>query len=148
MKGQQEIVGLMIIIIILVFAVLFFFTLSFKTPSLPTVKEVTKATSILNIISKVNLCDQVTLEEAIKSCIQYRGAGLSCNKNPCDLIKEETEKMLKQLLRPKESFNMTITTKDKDYLWFGNCKGDTIATSRKIPLESTIIDVKLFICKE
>ncbi|MBI4155462.1 hypothetical protein HY498_05255 [Candidatus Woesearchaeota archaeon] len=145
MKGQQEIVGLLIIIIILVFAVLFFFTLSFKTPSLPTIKEVTKATSVLNIISKVNLCDQVSLEEAVKSCSKSINA---CNKNACELVKEETEKMLKQLLRPKESFNMSISQENKNILEFGNCKGDTITTSRKIPLEFAIIDVKLFICKE
>ncbi len=144
-KAQQEIVGLMVIVIILVFAVLFFLMLSSKTTELPSLKEVAEATSTLNIISKVNLCHETTLEEAVKLCSQNLNA---CNKNACELVKEESVKMLKLILKPKEAFTMNITKDDISILEFGNCKGDIIVTSRKIPMELSVIDLKLALCRE
>lgn len=144
-KAQQEIVGLMVIVIILVFAVLFFLMLSSKTPELPSLKDVAEATSTLNIISKVNLCPEVTLEEAVKLCSQNLN---TCNKNACELVKEESTKMLKLILKPKEAFKMSITKDESSILEFGSCIGDTIVTSRKIPMELSVIDLKLSLCNQ
>lgn len=144
-KAQQEIVGLMIIIVILTFAILFFVILSFNNPPLPRIKDVTEATSILNIISQVNVCDQVNLEEAVKSCALSTNI---CNKNACELVKEETQKMLRLILKPKEGYNITIKEANRDILDFGDCKGDRIASSRKIPTYTSVIDLNLVICKE
>ncbi len=144
-KAQQEIVGLLIIIVLLVFGVLFFLMLSYKTPSLPSVKEVSKATSMLNIMAKVTLCPNTNLEEAVKLCSQSQ---IACNRNACDLVKEETSKMLGLLLKPKETFKILIIDNDREVLAFGECNGDTIVTSRKIPTQTSLIDLKLSLCKE
>ena len=144
-KAQQEIVGLLVIIVLLVFSVLFFLMLSYNNPSLPSIKEVSKATSILNILSKVTLCQDISLEEVVKLCSQSQNA---CSKNACDLAKEETEEMLRLLLKPKETFKVIALYNDKEILSLGDCKGDAIATSRKIPTQTSIIDLKLSVCKE
>jgi len=135
----------MVIVIILVFAVLFFLMLSQKTTELPSLKEVAEATSTLNIISKVNLCPEVTLEEAVKLCSQNLNA---CSKNACELVKEESTKMLKLILKQKEAFKMSITKDDSPTLEFGSCIGDIIVTSRKIPMELSVIDLKLALCNK
>ena len=143
--AQQEIIGLLIIIILLVFGVLTFVTLSYKNPSLPTVKDVSKSTSMLNIISKVTLCTEINLEEAVKLCSQSLNA---CNKNACELVREETEKMLKLLLKPKETFKISIKEENKDVLEFGECKGDIITSSRNIQTQISGISLKLALCNQ
>ena len=87
-KGQTEIIGFMIIILLLFFGLIFYFKFagSDSTDLLGEAEQNLEVSNLLNSIKKYTVCSGETLGDAIKSCAS---SGQSCGEDACTLVKRE-----------------------------------------------------------
>ena len=92
-KGQLEIIGFMVIILLLFFSLLFYFKFvtDDSTDFLEEAEENLEVSNLLNAIKMYSVCDGEQLNDAIQECIE---GGTSCGEDACELVAREVPQIV------------------------------------------------------
>lgn len=97
-KGQIEIIGLVIVVIILVLGALFYVWLAGKekpNTANEVVLETSYASNLLSAVLNVKICNETKqVKEAIVSCFNEEEL---CDKDACNLVSEEVNKIISEI---------------------------------------------------
>jgi hypothetical protein len=137
-KGQTEIIGFMVIILLLFFGLIFYFKFAADTDSdLVGEAEINlEVSNMLNTIKKQTICEGETLGDAIKSCA---GGGFACDESACDVVKREVPLIISLYDWEDDSYMFYI---GEELYSQSTCKGNTIADDYSVEG----IDVRLILC--
>ncbi len=88
-KGQTEIIGFMVIILLLFFSLIFYFRFSSIDDSdfLSEAEENLEVSNLLTVMKQYTLCEENSLGDAIKQCAE--GGGFVCGEDACAVVKRE-----------------------------------------------------------
>ncbi|MBI5797374.1 hypothetical protein HZA98_00535 [Candidatus Woesearchaeota archaeon] len=86
-KGQAEIIGFLVIVLLLFFSLIFYFQFSNRhsTNLISDSEKVLEVSNLLNAMKLYTLCEGGSLGDAIKSCAQ--GGGFVCGSDSCSLVR-------------------------------------------------------------
>lgn len=104
-KGQIEIIGLVIIVLLILFIVIFAlsFYLSKQEPATLTFKALEiKANNLRNAVLKTTLCSGTTIKDEIESC--YYGESICFTD--CNIIKQKIKNLIDYSI--EENYNFTV----------------------------------------
>jgi len=92
-KGQTEIIGFMVIILLLFFGLVFYFRFANSADSdLTGEAELNlEVSNLLNVIKKQTICEDETLGDAIEACV---GDGFACDEKACDIVEREVSEIV------------------------------------------------------
>jgi hypothetical protein len=92
-KGQLEIIGFMVIILLLFFSLIFYFKFSTdsSTDLLAEAEENLEVSNLLNGIKMYSVCDGEQLGDAIQDCIE---GGSTCGEDACSLVAREVPQIV------------------------------------------------------
>ena len=93
-RGQTEIIGFMVIILLLFFSLIFYFAFSGKDDSdfVAEAEQSLEVSNLLTVIKQYTLCEDASLGDAIKSCAE--GGGFVCDTDACTLVKTEVPQIV------------------------------------------------------
>ncbi len=124
-KGQLEIIGLVIIVVLLLIGALFYLRFGVLNPQ-PTFEQntirVNQAYNLMNALTNIKLCDK-KLSEAIVSCKE--GTGEYCEgKDACTYLKEQLPKIADPIFHDTIGTDYSFEAKRGEdvFLNFGDCK--------------------------
>jgi hypothetical protein len=120
-KGQMEILGFMVIVLLLFFGLLLYVRFSDKSGSdfITEAENVLEVSNLLSSIRMYTVCDDTQLGDVIKMCID---GGFVCGETACDIIKREVP----QIVSLYGWDNGTYMFHIGDELYSPNtCKGNT-----------------------
>ena len=103
-KGQIEMIGLLIIVILIVVGGLFyvgFVVMNPKDGAESNVESI-QARNLMNAVMNIKLCD-VTVKQAVVLC---DSGGYVCDRNACDYIETEVPLIVGDLLDRDYAFNV------------------------------------------
>lgn len=112
-KGQIEIIGLMVIVILIVFVALIYIRIKGSSADQPDIigatRENLKAANFLNALMRLSISDTCTdqLSDAAEKCIEDELSTL-CGVNTCAFVKKSAEDMAKGLLDSGECYELGI----------------------------------------
>jgi hypothetical protein len=106
-KGQMEIIGFMIIILLLFFSLLIYFQLSSKddTDLLTEAEENLEVSNMLATIKLYTVCEDDTLGDAIKECIN---GGFACGEDACVLVEREVAALVEAWGWDADAYSLII----------------------------------------
>ena len=157
-KGQQEIVGFVLIVVLVVVGLMVFLMISLRNS--PETEESVEVTNILDTLMKYTTdCaiiyepDYDNFEDLFKSCHQ----GDRCSnleEDACDYLNKSLQNVLGSMMESEatiNSYNLDFYVKDKapGLLTFtkGNCSGDISSAYRSIVSDSDSLKIEIKICK-
>ena len=135
-KGQLEIVGVLIIVILLLFlGIIFIVFKANKQESLYSdIRTNTKAANIVNALIKVD----------------YNGKKMSyglldCSKTgDCNGVKSRIENIM--MLLKENNYNFRLKNQDSEVLNIGKCEGNKITYNYPLTLEGNQLNINLGLC--
>jgi hypothetical protein len=92
-KGQIEIVGLMIIVLLLFFGLIFYFQFSSKdsTDFIKQAEENLEVSNMLSTIRQYTVCENTQMSDVIKECTEK---GFICDEAACEIVGREIPQLL------------------------------------------------------
>lgn len=92
-KGQIEIIGFMVIILLLFFSLIFYFKFAStdSTDLLAEAEENLEVSNLLNVIKMYTVCEGEQLGEIIAECIE---GGFVCGEDACDIVAREVPQIV------------------------------------------------------
>lgn len=120
-KGQLEILGFMVIILLLFFSLIFYFKFSTddSTDLLKEAEENLEVSNLLNAIKMYSVCDGEQLGDAIQECIE---GGNTCGEDACGLVAREVPQIVSMNGWDNASYMFYI---GEDLYSPGTCLGNT-----------------------
>lgn len=106
-KGQAELLGLVMIVILLIFALLFFVKIKQDDQTSVTLRSSFRANNLLNAIMNVNLNDLANqeLKQLLKNCADRPS-------NDCPIVEPYLEDIFEKTLLPNEKYEFDIKRYD------------------------------------
>lgn len=120
-KGQLEIVGFMVIVLLLLMGLIFYFRFA-NTGSTDLLKEAEENLEVSNLLSSIRLytvCEGTQMNDIIKTCIS---GGSECGEDACDVLKEEIPTIVAYNGWANDSYMFYI---GEDLYSPSTCKGNT-----------------------
>lgn len=114
-KGQIEIMGLVIIVILLVMTAIFALTFIIKPKQTNDDILKLKANSLRSSILKTELCSHVSVKDEIENCIDGFNECIECSS-----LHLEIEKIIKGSLE-NERYSFTVLSNNGEFIKIGNC---------------------------
>ncbi len=138
-KGQTEIIGFMIIILLLFFALIFYFKFSASdsTDFLGETETALEVSNLLTVMKQYSICDGFSLGDAIKTCAQ--GGGFVCDVDACDTVREQVAQITSLNGWEESSYMFYI---GEELYSPSTCVGDTLAEE----YTTAGVDVRLVYC--
>ena len=128
-KGQVEIMGLVIVVILLVFISIFALGFIIK-PRENNIDDVLKlkANSLRSSLLKTTLCGNVNVQDEIENCIDNYHECLDCN-----VLKDEISKMIERSIEPGENYNLVISIDEQTtFISINNCSESINSVSQTL----------------
>ena len=135
-KGQIEIMGLVIIVILLVFIAIFALSFIIKPEQENENVLKLKANALRSSLLKTNLCGDITVKDEIENCVD----GYHECVDECTVLKQEIEKMIKSSL-DNEKYNFFVSNDEGSFINIDNCVDGVTAVSQN--LRNSKVDVAL-----
>jgi len=144
-KGQMEMIGLVIVVVLIIIGGLFYITFSLKgkdnTKEQDQHLQSITANNLVNALIKIRICENKSVGQAIALCDVNEQL---CGENACDFVKKEVEGIISSVT-------------DKNYLFFvnkgenelfnvGNCSYGISSVPYRLDVDSTSYDVVLRLC--
>lgn len=151
-KAQAEIIGLLVIVILFVFAGLIYLMFAGKTEE-PMTRDITqlgKAQQMLDAFMQITPCYMTTpyeqMDKIIKDC--YTSEGDICGQDCKELIKN-TLKDLMEAYNQKQKYEFKIMEDGETFLSEGNClTADKKVTTERLAAGTQTLTLKLTYCME
>lgn len=140
-KGQSEMIGLVIIIMLLLIGVLIYLRLSVKDGGNSFDISSVEVNNLLNSMLKYSSCDGSNLKDALVSC--YKG-GYICGKDACDYVGIEIKSIMNASLNRGEKYQFLYSDGRGFSKRIGvECEGD-----RSVAKDSVdVLEISLNICR-
>ena len=138
-RGQTEIIGFMVIILLLFFALIFYFKFSTSdtTDVLGETEQSLEVSNLLTVMKQYTLCSDTSLGDAIKTCAQ--GGGFVCDADACTTVQSEVAQIASLNGWDNSSYMFYIG----DVLYSpSTCTGNTFAEM----YTTSNVEVKLLYC--
>ena len=158
-KAQQEIVGFVLIVALVMVALMVFLVISLRTQ--PTESESIEVENLLNsIMKKTTECAILfepqfdDFEDLFKSCYN-EDTCTNIQEDSCDYLKESLNETIKGLLETEattNSFQLDFLTRDEDAegeifrISEGNCTGQVSSAQKQITSSSDKLVIRMKIC--
>ena len=126
MKGQTEIMGLVIIVILIVFIAVFSLTFILKPEQQDDDILKLKANALRSSLLKTNLCDSVTVKDEIENCIDEYPECVEC-----DNLQDGITKIIDGSIE-NEKYNFNVFTDGESFMRIGSCIDNVTAVSQNI----------------
>ncbi len=169
-KGQQEMVGFVLIVILVVVALMIFLVISVRQePELGSSKKVKNIIEV--VLAQTTECgivyagDVDSIEDLIRHCHENRVCSTLEDRRACDYLNETLEEVLEAIFSTEASFsayemkvyylensseNLVVDESSSDYLgswWNGEeCNDSIIGDSKLIPKRPGDLVVELAVC--
>ena len=134
-KGQIEIMGLVIIVILLVFIAIFALSFIIKPEQENENVLKLKANALRSSLLKTNLCRDITVKDEIENCVDGYNECIECSD-----LRQDIEKMIKSSL-DNEKYNFFVSNDKGSFINIGNCVDGVTAVSQN--LRNSKVDVAL-----
>ena len=126
MKGQTEMIGLVIIVVLLVIAALFYVKFSVfgsEQKREESTVRVTQAYNLMNALINVQMCEK-PLKEALAQCKENPQETYCENKDACTFVKEELPLIVDPILHDTIGVEYSFEAKrgEEAFLSFGTCE--------------------------
>ncbi len=158
-KAQQEMVGFVLIVVLVVVGMMVFLVISLKNS--PETKNSIQVGNILDAIMKTTTnCaiiyapDYDNFQDLFKSCYKAKRCS-NLNISACDYLKTNLQKVVKTMMNTEatvSSYQLNFFSKDstgqQGIITFckGNCTGDVSAAQRNIISGSENLIIQMKIC--
>ncbi len=139
-RGQSEIVGLLMIVILLVVIGLIYlrFSLSKQPSGYSDVRSSIEANNLLKAVMKLTV-NETSVPDLVEECYQ--------TPSSCVHLGNELALAIASNIKPQEDFKLVIKADDKEILRQGTCEVG-MAGSYITVREGVIFESKLFICSK
>mgnify|MGYP001565614992 CR=1 FL=1 len=138
MRGQLEIMGVVVIVVLLLFLGIIFiaFKANKQESAYSDIRTNTKAVNIVNGLIKLDY-DGKRLSYGLLECSRT---------GDCNGVKSRIE-LIMQVLK-ENNYNFRLRNQNSDVLDFGNCEGDRISYNYPLSLEGEELVVSLILCSK
>lgn len=147
-KAQTEMMGLVILVVLIVIGLMFYVRFAILGQQAPTDTslDLQRAIFIAGALSKVDICENTNLQQAIAACDNQEQV---CSRDSCEMIKEEVPKIVSAALGGEfdiagnktvdsgKMFSFYVMQKDKTLVEAGKCPGKK-GTVGSYPFKSDI----------
>lgn len=137
-RGQAEMIGLLVIVLLLVVAGLFLLRLSIQPPSttLADTRSSLESTRLLQALTLTTIQDKSFQEHAV-TC--------STAENACILLRQEIEAIFNTLLKKGQRYSFFLVYEDKNLLSLDHCPMG-VMSSYPFALQGGFYEAKLRLC--
>ena len=125
-RGQTEIMGLVIIVILIVFIAVFSLTFILKPEQQDDDILKLKANALRSSILKTNLCNSVTVKDEIENCIDGYHECVDCSG-----LRNEIVKIIEGSIE-NEKYNFNVFTEGNSFMNIGSCVDNVTSVSQNI----------------
>ena len=138
-KGQAEVVGLMVIVIILIVIGVIYLRFVFikEKSAYPEIRTNIEVNNLLRALVKLKI-GNLTMVDALYNC--YRNT-------ECNIIENEIKNILTSILRPNEDYKFILLADDNEILAFGNCNKGLLGSFPFVKHEA-YLESKLILCRK
>jgi len=122
-RGQTEIIGFMIIILLLFFSLIFYFRFAGDSGS-ELIAEAEQNLEVSNLLSAMKLytvCEGTSLGDAVKTCT---GGGFACGEDACALVRRDVPALVALNGWEEDSYAFYI---GEELYSPGTCTGNSFA---------------------
>ena len=147
-KGQTEMIGLVIVMVLLVVGALFY--VRFGILGKKNVKEdisldVNYASNLLNSMLNVKICDRKTgLDEGMITCFN---GGKICEQEACDYLKSEIQAIIDSVgLEKYKDYSVWVESKGRNEFISNNCRTGVKVDSKVVGENKIAYQVNLQLC--
>lgn len=142
-KGQAEIIGLAILVVILVFILVIALNFSFKTKDTRAdLRKSLIANNLLNAIIKEE--GKVNVKEIINNCYSEKKRDINNGQN-CLKLNTEISKIIKIILGEKD-YLMMINAEEIGFFKQGNCERGIESIQYRFKVEGNTFAAKIRLC--
>jgi len=134
-KGQIEIMGLVIIMILLVFIAIFALTFIIKPEQENENILKMKANALRASLLKTNLCDSIDVKDEIENCVDGYNECIGC-----DELNARIDEMIKKSL-DNEGYSFVVSSDEGIFINLGRCDSKITGVSQN--LRNSKVDVAL-----
>ena len=119
-KGQMEIIGFMVIVLLLFFGLIIYFQLASKDDSnlLQEAEENLEVSNLLKSIKLYSVCEDTQMGDVIKSCVDGDD---ECGEDACTLVESEVPEIVAAWGWTEEQYMFEI----EDFVTVSDCSGNT-----------------------
>lgn len=139
-RGQTEVVGLLVIVILLVFIGLIYlrFALQKHDSSQGIVREGIKGSSLLSAVLNLDIGDG-SLKKRISDC--------SSLQDTCEDLKRDFHDIFSSVLQPGEQYSLNLLSEDETTFFSdGTCDRGIVTTYRFVE-EGELFEARLTLCR-
>jgi hypothetical protein len=127
-KGQVEIIGFMVIIILLFFGLIFYFKFANNDSNdlVTEAEQNLEVSNMLNAIKMQTICEGITLGDVIKTC---SSKGMECGEDACNIVKREIPLMAEANGWSEDEYMFYI---GEELYSLSTCSGNSFADSYSV----------------
>ena len=142
-RGQIEMIGLMVIVLILIIVALFFLRFSLRSDSFEDDTLLSlKANNLVNAIKKVTDCGK-PFEEAIIACCQEENF---CGNPSCEHV-TDTINSITSNMEEKVSFSATLNGESCGFI-IQECQKGVTSTVNILNADAGQVEIKTVLCRK
>ena len=137
-RGQAEVIGLLVIVLLLVVAGLFLLRLSIQPPSttLTDTRSSLESTRLLQALALTTIQDK-SFQEHVVAC--------SAGENACIFLRQEIEAIFKIILKKGQKYSFFLVYEDSNILSLDHCPVGVLSTY-PFALQGGFYEAKLRLC--
>ena len=147
MKGQTEMIGLVIVVVILLVGALFYvgFCMGNKIPQKNVALEVSYVSNLLYSIVNVQVCDgKSSFDESLIACYKQQDF---CDKEACGYVTGELKKIMDSVeYKEPKKYSIWIESDGNIKSLVNNCKSGTKTDIRLSRDNDQVYEVSLQLC--
>jgi len=146
-RGQVEMIGLVIVVVLLVLGGLFYVAAITRdsgneNKGVEATLDASYSNNLLNALYNMKYCE-VSFSDVLDLCYSDK---ILCDKNACDYIKEETNNIIKSVgLEKQRNYSLWLEQGDNKEIFKSQCSSG-IKTDIQVASEDKIYTVNLQLC--
>ena len=144
-KGQLEMIGLVVVIVLLIIGGMFYVTFSVKSSDKNEeqnkhIQSIT-ANNLVGAIVKIKVCNNFSIAEGVSLCDKNEQL---CNENACEFLKKEINFIVYNVT--DENYLFSVKKGENDLFNVGNCLYGISSVPYRLDVYSVSYDVVIKLC--